>query len=72
MTLTPAGYECGSVAELTLPDAQPIEAWRCIKCRKLLARVALAPGSVVIIKCRCNYVNHRQIVPVIDTDESRV
>lgn len=42
------------VLVLIQPEAA-LREWRCPKCRKLLARLRLAPGSVVEIKCgKCN------------------
>jgi phage FluMu protein Com len=37
-------------------DPTPIR-FRCERCGQLLARVVLAPGSVIEIKCKCNHVN---------------
>ena len=38
------------------PDNRPaVEDWRCPHCGALLAKVRLAPGSLVAVKCyRCN------------------
>lgn len=37
------------------PPAVTLYAWRCPCCGTILAKLALAPGSVVEIKCRrCN------------------
>ena len=30
-----------------------LEAWRCPNCRRMLAKVRLAPGSAVEVKCKC-------------------
>lgn len=33
---------------------EPLEVWRCPKCGRVLAKLHLAPGSVVQVKCGCN------------------
>lgn len=52
--------------------AGPQQDWRCWNCHRLIARLALMPGSIVTIKCRCNMVNTRQVVGMIDSAGSRV
>jgi phage FluMu protein Com len=32
--------------------APPLEVWRCFGCSRILAKLRLAPGSVVEVKCR--------------------
>jgi ribosomal protein S27E len=31
--------------------SRPLEAWRCPSCGRVLMKLALAPGSIVEIKC---------------------
>lgn len=38
-----------------------LDTWRCGRCGRILARLNLAPGSVVEVKCACNAFNTLQI-----------
>jgi len=38
-----------------------LEEWRCLSCRRIIARGYLAPGSAIEIKCHCNALNRLQI-----------
>jgi len=38
-----------------------LEEWRCSQCRHVLARMWLAPGSIIEIKCSCNAYNTREV-----------
>lgn len=39
-----------------------LQTYRCYNCRTILGKMALAPGSVVEIKCKCNVFNMIQVV----------
>lgn len=43
----------------TTAVAEP-QTWRCHSCNRILAKLVLAPGSVVEIKCKCNAMNTLQ------------
>jgi phage FluMu protein Com len=40
--------------------AERIEIWRCCHCGRILAKLVLAPGSRIEIKCKCNAMNVRE------------
>ena len=33
--------------------------WRCHQCGRILAKVQLASGTIIEIKCRCNALNYK-------------
>lgn len=50
------GAGCQPIGEAKpFPPPRSLDVWRCSKCNRILARVALSPGSAVEIKCSvCN------------------
>lgn len=38
---------------------EQLETWRCPRCGRILAKLRLAPGSQVVVKCGCNNVSEK-------------
>ena len=45
---------------MTMSATPELKPWRCPSCQHILARIALEPGSKVVIKCRCNEISTKE------------
>lgn len=57
------------VAMAKREEPQTLHEWRCWKCRRIIARLALVRGCTIEVKCRCGAMNVAALPP-LDKDSA--